>query len=275
MYPEKFLTSIKKISENVVTVSCAFKVLNRLDVGNRMSLINCDGQVVVFSPIKYGDYFQEALKLLGASNIAYIVVVNCEHNVAAKEYAENYPEAKVVCGEGFAPNQKWKPDFVFNKEAGNRLLNDYLLEEHFSFEWPASLEILYLKYLKNKELVLYETESKTLFVGDILLNIGTVGENGFEQYSPATGYPEKHNPFTGWSYPLRFIHPRGFLGRYFNQALANVANPGGEAGIHMIYNKWDFKTIVPCHGNIITEYAKEEFKLTFPKVDFTPWELRD
>lgn len=64
VYPENIKPSIARLSPNVVTLSCPLAMLGKFDVGNRMSIINCNGKVVAFSPIPYGSYVLEALDLL-------------------------------------------------------------------------------------------------------------------------------------------------------------------------------------------------------------------
>lgn len=265
-YPENFKVSIRKIGKNVVTVSCPFSILGRFDLGNRMSLINCNGEVIVYSTIKYGDYFEEALRVLGASKVAYIVVVNFQHNMAVGDYVSRYPDAKVIAGGGLEPHNSWTPDVVFPDSLGNKPLTAKELKSELALDWPEGVQVVYLLHHKNKEVILYEEESKTLFEGDVLVNIGAFGEDGVEQYSPATGYPEKHNPLTGWSYPFRGLHARGWLGQYINQLLCRVHTEGGREGIKVITESWPVEQIVPCHGNVLKENALEEFKLSFPKI---------
>lgn len=266
MYPENFKVSIRKLSENIVTVSCAFKMLSRFDIGNRMSLIKCKNEVIVFSTIPYGDYFNEALELLGAKTVAYIVVVNLQHNLAVKDYAKEFPDAKIISGEGVSPSPLWTADFVLNKPLGNRLLTSEILKTELLLEWPESVEMIYLPSSKNNEVVLYEKESKTVLYGDVICDIGGFGEEGLEQYSTATGYPEKHNPLTGWSYPLRATHIRSKIGQFVFLSLSGANTEEGKKGLKLIADSWSIKTIVPCHGNVMTENAESDFKTAFPKV---------
>lgn len=266
MYPENFKVSIRKLSENVVTVSCAFKMLSRFDIGNRMSLIKCNDEVIVFSTIPYGDYFNEALEVLGAKKVAYIVVVNLQHNLAVKDYAQRFPDAKIITGEGLKPSSSWKADYLLEKPLGNRLLTSEILKEELLLEWPEGVEMIYLLWSKNNEVVLYEKQSKTVFYGDVIVDIGGFGEEGLEQYSPATGYPEKHNPLTGWSYPLRATHIRSYVGQFVFLALSGANTEEGRKGVKLIADSWDIKTIVPCHGNVMTENAHSDYKTAFPKV---------
>lgn len=231
-----------------------------------MSLINCNGEVIIYSTILYGDYVEEALQLLGASKVSYIVVVNFEHTLAVGDYASRYPDATIIAGGSLERKDTWKADVTLPDSLGNMPLTYKELKSELSLDWPQGVQVMYLPFHRNKEVVLYEEESKTLFEGDVLVNTGAFGEEGNEQYSPATGFPEMHNPLTGWSFPFRGLHVRGWLGQYVNQVLCGVGNVDGREGVEAIAESWPIERIVPCHGNVIKQNALEEFKLSFPKV---------
>lgn len=259
-YPSPLKASIRKIADNVVTVSCPFSILDRLDVGARMSLINCHGSIVAYSPIPYGDYVEEALKVLTDdkdATITHVVVVNCEHNLAAKTYKPVYPDVKFVASYNVKLGEECPVDYVLTEDLGNKVLDggDFATLG-WSGSWMNQVNIIFLLHHKNKDVVLYDKASKILFEGDVLFNIGACDENGcVEQYSPATGHPEKHFPFTGWSYLLRFVNPNYFLGTWFSSNVSKTKDPKSVEGLQLLLGL-DFDVIVPCHGNVITKDAK-------------------
>lgn len=266
MYPDPLKVAIRKLSDDIVIVSCPFKLASYFNLGNRMSIINCNGKAVVHSTIPYGEYFEEALALSGATEVGYIVVVNLEHNLAVKDYAARFPDAKIITGEGLSEKKEWKADYVLNELFGNRILTAEVLNDELQLSWPESLQILYLLHHKNREIVLFHPSSGTMFEGDLIVSMGNSGPDGLELYSPATGFPEKFNALSGWSYLFRAVHTQSFLGHTIYQKLSRANTPGGREGLKLIDDSWDIRTIVPCHGNVITTDAKQEFKNSFPSV---------
>ena len=72
------------------------------------------------------------------------------------------------------------------------------------------------------------------------------------------GFPKGFNPHSGWSFITRYLQPYSKVGRFLFRKLVDINH--SKPGLEAIYNSWDFKTIVMCHGNIITKDAKEAFK---------------
>lgn len=272
-YPSEIKAAIRQIAKNVVTVSCPFAIKDRLDIGGRMSLINFAGNVVVFSPIPHGEYVQQALDLLVAESgapaqITHVFIVNFQHNLAAKSYKKAYPDVKIIAGYNVDLGPDCPIDYVLGKDQGNRVLSGADLESELGLvaPWKDQLDVVFLRYHKNKDVVLFHKEYKILFEGDVIMNIGAKDEHGaVEQYSPATGFPEKHYPFTGWSYLLRFCHPDGFMGRWISSRVNLIKNPKAVEGLKVVEGL-DFEVIVPCHGNVISSGAKQTFRELFKDV---------
>lgn len=266
-YPTPLIPSIRKIGDNVVTVSCPFAIKGKLDVGNRMTLLRYDTDVVIFSPIVYGDYFQKALELLGSNlNVKYMIIVNYQHNLGAATFKNAYPELQVIAGERVNLGPDCPVSFRFTHDMGNRVLlaAEYNGKWGLSEKWWSDLEFGYLITHKNTDVVLYQKSGKILFAGDVVFNLGIADETGsIEQYSPATGFPEKHFPFTGWSFLLRYVHPSSYLGPYLFSRLSQTKTSEGRKAIQMLYDTWEFETIVPCHGNVITMDARGLFRTGF------------
>lgn len=266
-YPTTLIPSIRKIAENVVTVSCQFAVKDKLDVGNRMTLVRYGTDVVIFSPIKYDDYFQGALDLLGENlNVKYMVIVNFQHNLGAPTFKQVYPDIQIIAGERVKLGPNCDVSFKVTKDMGNRVIQAAEYKEKWGLteEWWSDLEFCYLITHKNTDLVMYQNSGKLLMAGDVVFNMGVPDETGtIEQYSPATGCPEKHFPYTGWSFILRYMHPTSYIGPYFFARLSQTTFEEGKRAIQTIYDNWDFETIVPCHGNVITKDTRQLFRAGF------------
>lgn len=267
-YPSPIKPAIRKLSDNVVTVSCPFSILNRFDVGARMSLFNFDGNIVAFSPLPYGDYLKDAIEVLtGDANsdatITHLIIPNHEHNLAAKSYKPTYPNAKVIAGNNVKLGEVCPVDYILSEELGNKLLGSSELSIlGLSESWLDDLKIIFLAHSLNKDVVVYHKPSKSIYQGDVFFNIGARDEDeSIEQYSSATGYPENHYPFTGWSYLFRFLNPSSTLGSWLNGKFCKAGDEKSREGLELLLSL-DFDVAVPCHGNIITKDAKEVFRKT-------------
>lgn len=268
-YPNPIQASIRKIAANVVTVSCPFSIKDRLDVGARMSLIKIGPNVIIYSPIPYGPYMDEALQLLNGNDssakVTHLFIVNRQHNLAAKSFKDVYPELKIFAGYNVDLGDECPIDYTLTRELGNKVItgSDFKTSWGITEPWVDQLEVVLLRFHKNSDVVLLHKPSKVLFEGDVVFNLGVSDDNGeVEQYSPATGFPEKHYPFTGWSFLLRWMQPAGFLGKFFCSRLTQSATPEGLEGVKVVADL-DFDVIVPCHGNVIDKDAKKVFRSNF------------
>lgn len=269
-YPNPLKPALRKIADNVVTVSCPFSIKDKVDIGGRMSLINFNGSIVIYSPIPYGGYMDDALKLLtgkkaNEAKVTHLFIVNRQHNLAAKSFRAAYPDIKIIAGYNVDLGEDCPIDYRFTKELGNRILTggDFRSELAINEPWVDQVEVVFLRYHKNNDVVLFYKDSKILFEGDVVFNLGTCDENGcVEQYSPDTGYPEKHYPFTGWSFLMRYFHPKGYFGPWISSRLTKANTPEGLEGVKLI-DSLNFEVIVPCHGNVISKDAKNIFRECF------------
>lgn len=257
-YPEPIKAAVRKIADNVVTVSCPFTIANKYEVGARMSLVDCNGTTVAYLPVPYGPYVDEALALLGATKIDVLVVANSHHTLGVASNKEKFPELEVVASE------KVHFDFDFcslTLQQSNEVLGASRLASLVP-RWPATVLLVYLSHHKNKEVVMYDSVSKTLFEGDVVFNIGGACSGSFEQYLTASGFPANYNPLTWWSFPFRSLYPGGYLGRWMHRRVNVTDSEDARAGLEVV-NGLDFETIVPCHGNVM-EGGKAVFREVFP-----------
>lgn len=265
-YPENIKASIRKVAPNVVTLSCPFTMFNRCVVGMRLAILKYGDEVVVWSPLPYGPHVEEALDLLGAKKrVDYIIVVNTNHNLAVDSYLEKFPSVKVIGGE-YSHSVSYK----FDKTDGNRVISGDEAATKFAdtgLLWHH-LEFVYLPEHGNQELAVFEKNHKILLEADILMDIAEPDENGeLEQYSPATGYPSRYNPFQGWSWLIRFVRRNDWLGWCLHAFMGRVWRDGAAKGLQVIYDSWDFKIIIQTHGNNITRDPKAVYRAFYPWVE--------
>ncbi|KAG7195655.1 uncharacterized protein KQ657_003425 [Scheffersomyces spartinae] len=259
-YPSPLVAAHRKLTENVLTTSTPFSIMNRVNIGARMTIFNYEGGVVIWSGIPYCDVVKEALEKIGNSNVTWLIVPNVQHTMAVKSCKEKFPNLKILAMGNAEKNQA---DYVFTSAEHGETLIDRPVLEKMGITDPTILnhfEFVYLNNHKNKEIVLYDKTSKILCEADVLFNM----EPELEQYSPATGYPEGFYPFSGWSFLGRYLQPYSIIGNYIVRERLNNGAMSAK-GLQQVLN-WDFETIVPCHGNTIEIDAKKAFKNLFSPV---------
>ncbi|EGW32203.1 uncharacterized protein SPAPADRAFT_55715 [Spathaspora passalidarum NRRL Y-27907] len=270
-YPELLKVVTKKLSDNIVTVSCPFSLLNKLNIGARMTIFHYDGDVIVWSPLPYNkEILNNAIKELTNEEytIKYVIVVNTPHNMCASEYKRQIPGIKLVAP---APT---KVDVDIDIKLGHDNALKIIKDEMWTSElgitdqsFIKNLELVYNSYHKNRELHLFEKNAKTLFVGDLLFNLGihgtTTGTHTLEQYCPEVGYEKGFNPHSWWSFPTRYMQPFSIIGRYLMNDSQNIKKyPEETKKTLKLLNSWDFKEIVVLHGDVIKN-GKEAFASIF------------
>lgn len=254
----------------MVTLASPFSMVNVANIGARMAIFKYGNELIFWSPIPYGPYIEDAIDLLTRRrdnlSVTHLFVVNREHNVVAKSYLERYPDIKIVGGEG-ALGKDCPVHYEFKAEDGNKVIKgeEARAKFHASGEFWSNLEFVYMSKHVNKELVIYEKNLHMLFEGDLLMDIGRPDNEGnYESYSPSTGYAHQFNPFTGVSWMIGQIKAGGWFGWIAHFVFSRTWSAEGAATVKLIYEAWDFDTIVQCHGNLITGIAKDTYAEIYP-----------
>ena len=275
-YPPNFKIVTKSLTENILLASTAFSRVDKFNFGARMAVFKFpqSNKIILWSPLPYTPQVIDVLTKFTNNtnesnlNIAYVIIPDREHNLAAKSYKEKFPGCNLIGMEGLDENSL-KLDYKFIKLMGNKVLKNDDLRQIFNDNDSGlivdNFEFVYLPNHANQELVVFDKSSSTLFEADLLFNLGvpgsTLGETILEQYSPELGFPKGFNPHSGWSFITRYLQPYSKVGRFLFRKIVDINH--SKPGLEAIYNSWDFKTIVMCHGNIITKDAKEAFKHVF------------
>ncbi|RLV89936.1 hypothetical protein JA1_004902 [Spathaspora sp. JA1] len=268
VYPEPLKVAIKKLSNNVVTVSCPFTLLNKLNLGARMTIFHYEGDVIIWSPLPYNkQILNDAIAELTTDDysIKYVMIVNVKHNMCAAEYKRQIPGVKLI---GPSPTETGdvEIDVKLTNENAMKIIKGDMWTSELGItddSFIKNLELVYNSYQKNKELQLFENNIQSLFVGDLLFNVGihgtTSGDHILEQYSPELGFDKGFNPHGGWSFATRYLQPFSIIGRFLMNDLQRTRKyPQETKEFVKLLNSWDFKEIVVLHGDIIKN-GKEAF----------------
>ncbi|KAL6451339.1 hypothetical protein SBY92_002679 [Candida maltosa Xu316] len=225
-----------------------------------MVIFHYDGDIILWSPVPYNKKILESAiaELTTAPyTIKYVFNINTEHHLCAQQYKEIYPDVKLIGPEG---TPKCELDISLTNENAMKIIKGKGWATDLKITDKSvtnNLELIYNPFHKNKELVLFDKSTKTLFLADLIFNLGihgtTTGEIVLEQYSPEFGFPKGFNPHGGWSYLTRYFQPESKVGKFFMNRLQGSK----QKEIIGLINSWDYKTIVMVHGEWITKNAKQ------------------
>ncbi|CAK7901345.1 hypothetical protein CAAN1_11S02520 [[Candida] anglica] len=264
-YPQSFKPVSSKIEDNIVITSGPFAIKDKLNVGSRMALFKYGTDIIVWSALPYGEQVIEALKLLSDEpnpNVTHLIIPNNQHIMAAESFKVQFPNLKILSTEQVDLGENVSVDYKFTNEYGNKVLQSKELQEIGIKEDSIlnNFEFVYLSTHKNRELMVYEKKSKTLFGADLIFNVDYDGKS--EQYCEKTGYAPDHYQHAGWSFITRYLNPDSRIGIYLMNRVSVSALPSSKEGLKAVYSL-NFDRIVMCHGNIITQDAKEAFYKVF------------
>lgn len=116
-----------------------------------------------------------------------------------------------------------------------------------SEEFDKEFEYEYFPMHPNKELVFYHKPSKVLIEADLMFNLPAT-----EQYSKTN-----IDPTTGWATKL-FSSLQNTKGtaiwqkRLLWYAMSKGNRPSFNERVQRI-GTWDFDTVIPCHGDVMTD----------------------
>ncbi|KAF3990182.1 hypothetical protein FT663_02193 [Candidozyma haemuli var. vulneris] len=265
-YPDPLKVVSRKITENIVLSSSGFRRFDKINFGARMALFNYNGSIVVWSALPYGDGVKKALEMTSGSespSVSYVIVPDKEHTMAAKSFKQEFPQLKIIAMEGVDLGSEAPVDHVITEKYKDVLLDSKKLQEIGIKDSVIldNFEFVYLPEHTNKELVMYDKNSKSLFQADLFFNLRSDDKN--EQFSKDSGFPEGASVFTGFSYPAKYMNPDSKVGRFLMNKAANSS--AAAEGIKNIY-KWDFDRLVMCHGSVFETGGKEAFHKVFEKV---------
>ncbi|KAK3298358.1 uncharacterized protein B0H64DRAFT_73337 [Chaetomium fimeti] len=256
---------IRDLSPNVVTFSVPFLRFGRIPIGGRGTLIRLtSGSLAVFSPVAHTAATAAKVASLGG-DVRYIVATDIEHHIFLSEWAAAYPHAKLIGPEGLpekrlaAAAQGDDPRIgtegfgvVVNKGNGR---DAGAVGEDFGRDF----EMEYFAGHPNREVVFLWKPEGVVVQADLVFNLPAT-----EQYSRV---PEAERPRLG------------VLGKVFSsfqttagdalgmkRFLWYVASRNDRAGFDESVARmarWEFDTIVPCHGETIVGDGKAVFEKVF------------
>lgn len=217
------------------------------------------GALAVFSPVALTDDVKAKLAELGGT-VKYIIAPDIEHHIFITEWAQVYPEAKIIGPEGL-PEKRAKASASDPKIGNEPFAVVFKAQDKLATkidpEFDADFEYEYVDAHANKELVFFYKPQKVLIEADLMFNLPAD-----EQYSKCpeelkAGFPAKLF--------LSINSPQGEakgMKRFLWYVLSAKDRKGFNESVQRI-DAWDFETLVPCHGDTLVGDGKTVYRKVF------------
>ncbi|KAK1758516.1 glutamyl-tRNA amidotransferase [Echria macrotheca] len=247
---------IRDVTPNVVTLSVPFLRFGKIPVGGRGTIVRLtSGALAVFSPVALTPEVKAKVESLGG-NVQYLIAPDMEHHIFISDWAKAYPAAKLIGPDGLPEKRKGMTDEKIGKEEFAVVYKaDTKRQTSVSAEFDADFEVEYVDGHANKEIVLFYKPEGVLIEADLMFNLPPT-----EQYSRV---PEAERPKPGLLAKF-FSSAQTVEGKGQKRLLWHAISRGNRLSFNesvQRIDKWDIKTIVPCHGDVIEKNAKGVFDL--------------
>ncbi|KIJ30807.1 hypothetical protein M422DRAFT_267638 [Sphaerobolus stellatus SS14] len=231
-------TVIKQVAQDVWTFSRPFARMGIIPFGGRSTVIKLrDGNVWVLASTPLEDATKTKIDQLGALQ-RYIVGPDAVHYLyLSARFKKAYPQAKVIGVEPLK-DKKGVPklDGVYGVDPS---------ETKYGFE--DEVQSCYFSAFAKKDVAFNHIASKSLIEADLLFNLPAR-----EQYSTTQKKPFLYNHNFG---PSSWLHQKLLW-------LAGSNTATMKKDVQTVAS-WDFDRIIPCHGDVIEDKAKEAWKTAF------------
>jgi glyoxylase-like metal-dependent hydrolase (beta-lactamase superfamily II) len=213
------------------------------------------GSLAVFSPVALTPDVKKKIAELGGT-MRYIVAPDIEHHIFLSEWAREFPEAKLVGPEGLQEKRaKAKDERIGQEPFATVFEAKTKLAAKVDEEFDRDFGYEYVDAHPNKELVFLYRPDRVLIQADLIFNLPPT-----EQYSRV---PDAQKP--GGITARLFTSVQSTRGeakglkRFLWYALSARDRKGFNESMARI-DKWDFDTIIPCHGDVIQGDGKQVFE---------------
>lgn len=249
---------IRRINPDIITCSTPFLRMGRVKIGGRGTIVKlASGNLAVFSPVALTETVKQELSAFGNGNIRYITALDQEHHIFLESWHKAFPDAKVI-GPETLPAYRDKQGY-FKIPQDNWLLypksnkQDFKISEEFDSEFNHE----YVHVHPNQELVFVHKPTKTLIEADLMFNLPATEQFSKSGVSATSGIITKiftslQNTQGAATWQKRILW----------YGLSSSDRPAFNASVQRI-GKWDFDTIIPCHGDVIEKDGKGVFEKVF------------
>ncbi|GJE86473.1 hypothetical protein PsYK624_025530 [Phanerochaete sordida] len=233
-------TVVREVAQDVWTFSRPFARFGLVPIGGRSTAIKLSsGGVWVLASTPLDETTKAKLDELGP--VKYIVGADALHHLFLGAYKKEYSSAKLIAPEE-AIRKKVKEGLTFDGAWGKD-------PEDTQYGFEDELQHHFFSGHTSKEVAFFHRASKTLLEADLIFNLPAL-----EQYSRSSS--SGHIPLIG-----KHIHPWSSLHKRLVRASAS--DKAAMKRDCKVVAEWDFKRIIPCHGDVIEQRGKEAFTEVF------------
>lgn len=251
---------IRNVTPNIATFSVPFSRHGKIKIGGRGTLVKLtSGSLAVFSPVALTEASKAKVAEMGG-DVRYIVALDYEHHIFVSEWAKAYPSAMLIGPEGLPEKRAKQQDDpkIGDEEFAVVFRKDNKREVRIGPEFDADFDYEYVDGHANLEIVFLYKPERVVIQADLLFNLPPT-----EQYSKV---PEAEVPQDGAIGKVFACvqNPRGDVKwlRRFNWYIASKDKTSFNESMERIA-RWDFVTMIPCHGDVMEGDGKEIFQNVF------------
>ncbi|KAJ3793084.1 hypothetical protein GGU11DRAFT_431988 [Lentinula aff. detonsa] len=231
-------TVIREVAKDVWIFSRPFSRFGIFPVGGRSTAVKMrNGNLWVLASTPLDSETKVKLDELGP--VKYIIGADAVHHLFLSDFKKAYPEAKVVA-----------PKAAIERVADKGLKFDAWGSdpEGTQYGFEEDIQHCYFSGFANKDVAFFHPASKSMIQADLLFNLPPT-----EQYSKSKS--SGRLPFVGNFGPFSWFHSK-------------FASAMGEDNEQMkrhvkIVASWDFERMIPCHGDVIEDRAKDAWKAAY------------
>ncbi|KAK4453505.1 putative glutamyl-tRNA amidotransferase [Podospora aff. communis PSN243] len=249
---------IRDVTPSVVTCTVPFLRFGKIPIGGRGTIIRLSsGALAVFSPVALTPEVKAKVKSLG-NNVQYLIAPDIEHHIFISDWKTAFPSAKIIGPEGLPEKRQAATDEKIGKEEFAVVYKpDTKRTTTVGPDFDADIDVEYVDGHANKEIVLFYKPDKVLIQADLFFNLPAT-----EAYSRV---PEAEKPKPGLL-ARTFMSAQKVEGNGQKRLLWHAISRGNRTSFNESVQRidtWDFKIIVPCHGDVIESNAKGIFEQVF------------
>ncbi|KAL2257140.1 hypothetical protein VTK26DRAFT_606 [Humicola hyalothermophila] len=254
---------IRGVTPNVVTFSLPFLRFGRFPIGGRGTVVRLSsGALAVFSPVALTEATREKIASLGG-DVRYLVAPDIEHHIYLSEWAAAYPNAKLIGPEGLPEKRaKARDDPKIGKEPFAVVVtkeNRHGVKREIGDDFDRDFELEYVDAHPNRELVFLYRPDRVLVQADLWFNLPAR-----EQYSRVPDEAKPRLGLLGRFFERMQTAEGDALGmkRFLWHVISRMDRKGFNESVRRIA-KWEFDTVVPCHGETMVGDGKKVFEKVF------------
>ena len=189
----------------------------------------------------------------------YLIAPDIEHHIFISDWAQEFPDAKIIGPEGLPEKRAKADDPKIGKEPFTIVFEAKTKQDtRVGDDFDRDFDYEYVDAHPNKELVFLYKPERILIQADLMFNLPAT-----EQYSRIPEGP-KQDGFLGRAF-ASLQTPQGDAKgmKRFTWYIISAGNRAGfKASIRRIH-EWDFDTMIPCHGDSLVGDGKQMFEKIF------------